>query len=317
MAKFAQYYLKYNLENMFASEHKDERQRLFGSLFETDESMEFFTGEGKDRKVYKHRVCHLSLSEDIIIMRFANNKPKTVEQDFKEVSVRHEPSCYVIIDNRENCRRIAIQKCKDAFETTDSVSRIITECIDKRMQRDYYIGIELHPQYYPRDFYKAWTLRQHHTARLRFNISEGQLPANFDNAELDDDGIMGFAIKVNEETKRNKYRTVVELYPPESAAILPVDTESCYIRNLVKFSAQTGSSIDIVTLDGAKFRCFIDEDEESESIVSNEFDTRLLDTLFDGRAEDRDAVEQKVLEYVNGMKYTVDKNEKQEEEEAA
>lgn len=316
MAKFAQYYLKYNLEHVFASEHKDERQRLLGSLFETDESMEFFTGEGKDKKVYKHKVYHLSQNKDIVIMRFANNKEKTVEQDFKEVSVKHEPSCYVIIDNRENCRRIAIQKCKDAFNTTDSVSHIITECIDERMQRDYYIGIELRPQYYPKDFYKAWTLRQYHTARLRFNISEGQLPAIFDNTELDDDSIMGFAIKVNEEAKRNKYRTVLELYPPESSVILPVDTDSNYIRNLVKFSAQTGSSIDIVTTDGAKFRCFIDEDEESESIVSKELDTSLLDTLFDERAEDRDAVEQKVLEYVNGMKYTVDKNEKQEEEAA-
>lgn len=315
MAKFAQYYLRYNLGNLFAS--NDERQRHFGSLFETDESIEFFTGEGKDKKVYKHKVYHLSQNKDVIIMRFANNKEKTVEQDFKSVSVKHEPWCYVIIDNRENCRRIAIQKCKDAFNSTDSVSHIITECIDKRMQRDHFIGIELHPQYYPKDFYKAWTLRQYQTARIRFNISEGQLPANFDKTELDDNSIMDFAIMVNEETKREKYRTVLELYPPESSEILPVDTDSSYIRNLVKFSAQTGSSIDIVTLDGARFKCFIDEDEESESIVCNELDTNLLNTLFEERTEDRDAVELKVLEYVNGVKYTVDKNEKQEREEAA
>ena len=317
MAKFAQYYLKYDLSHMFAFENKDERQKLFGALFETNESIEFYTGEGENKKVYNHKVYHLSLNKDVIIMRFANNKNKIVEQNFKEVSVKHEPSCYVIIDNRENCRRISIQKCKDAFNTTDSVSHIITECINNKLQCKHFIGVELRPQYYPKDFYKAWTLRQYNTTKLRFNISDGQLPITFDKTELDDNSIMEFAIKVNEDTKREKYRTVLELYPPENSEILPVDTDSTYIRNLVKFSAQTGSSIDIVTLDGARFKCFIDENEESESIVSNEFDTSLLDTLFDEHTEERDVIELKVLEYINGIKYTVDKDEKLEKEEAA
>ena len=55
MAKFAQYYLRYNLENLFADEFKDQRQQIFGAFFETDESIVFTSGEGDDRKVYKHQ----------------------------------------------------------------------------------------------------------------------------------------------------------------------------------------------------------------------------------------------------------------------
>ena len=39
MAKFAQYYLKYNLEHMFSTEYKDERQQIFGAFFETNVAM--------------------------------------------------------------------------------------------------------------------------------------------------------------------------------------------------------------------------------------------------------------------------------------
>ena len=312
MAKFAQYYLKYNLEHMFSFEHREERQKHFGAFFETDESMVFVMGEGDSRKVYKHQVYHLSQNKDIIIMRFANDKETVVEQDFKEVSVKHEPSCYVIIDNRENCRRIAIQKNK-AFSSTKSVGNIITKCINDVMQTRHYIGIELFPQYYPKDFYKAWKMHQHHTAKLRFNLSESELPGGFDESEWDDDSIMGFAIKANEESLRKKYRTVIELNPPENTPFLPIDEDSVYIRNLVNFSAQTGNRIEIVTSDGAVFHCYIDDQEESDRIVCSELDAEWLDALFDEWAEDRDNAEIKVLEFVNGMKYTVDKDERKED----
>ena len=79
MAKFAQYYLKYNLEHMFSAEYKDQRQQIFGAFFETNESIDFVLGEGEDQKVYKHQVYHLSQNKDIIVMRIANDRKKTVE----------------------------------------------------------------------------------------------------------------------------------------------------------------------------------------------------------------------------------------------
>ena len=311
MARFAQYYLRYDLTDLFARERMAERQKIFGSYFENNDSIEFSHGEGEEKKVFKHQVYHLALNRNIIVMRIANDKKKTVEQDFKEVDVKHEPSCFVLIDNRENCRRIAIQKNK-AFGSTKTLAEIIASHVSDRMMCDCSIGIELYPQFYPKDFYQAWRLQQHHTSRLRFNMCGNDLPSDFAVEEYDDESIMGFALKTNEETLKKNYRTVIELNPPDNESCLYVDEDSNYIRNLVRFSASTGNSIEIVTHDGAKFVCFIDEKGESDKVVTNEFDTELLDLLFDEESENREGTEQKVLEYVNGMKFTVDNEEKGE-----
>ena len=81
----------------------------------------------------------------------------------------------------------------------------------------------------------------------------------------------------------------------------------------MKFSAQTGNRIEIVTSDGAVFHCYIDDQEESDRIVCSELDAEWLDALFDELEEERSNAEIKVLEFVNGMKYTVDKDERKED----
>ena len=316
MAKFAQYYLKYLKDNLFADKEWAERQKHFGAYFESNESIDFSLGEDEGRKTYKHDVYHLSTNKDIIVMRIANAKTKEVIQDFKTVPVRHEPPCFVIIDNRDRCRRIAIQKNKESFSTTDSLKKIIQEVLNKRMTADHYIGLELHPQFYPRDFYKAWRLRQNTTSCIRFNISDGLLPEKFEGEDLDDQSIMDFAIKLNEEENRKKYRSVLELNPASDMPFLAVDESSTYIRNLVRFHAQTGASIEIVTNDGSRFTCYIDDDEESDSIVTNEIDTDYLNVLFLDTAEKEDeevrrkitSAEKELVEFINKMKVEADED---------
>lgn len=314
MAKFAQYYLKYNLKDIFAAADKNDRQKHFGKLFETNESIKFYTGEKENCKELKHEVYHLSLNPDIIIMRIANEKTKEVIQDFKRMEVRHEPPCMVIIDNRQGCRRVAIQRSKSSFSSTDSLGNILVSTLHNRMFHDHNIGIELFPQYYPQDFYKAWQAHRHHTSRIRFNVSGGDVPKSFEQAPADDNSIIGFAIKVNEESYKKKYNTVIELSSAETGAILPVDESSVFIRNLVNFHAATGAPIELVTTDGASFTCFIDDDEDSSKIVTNEIDTPIMEALFEDNGIDRAKAEEKVLAFVNGMKYTVDGNERKEDQ---
>lgn len=310
MAKFAQYYLKYLKDNLFAEKEWADRQKHFGGYFESNESVDFSLGEEDNRRTYKHDVYHLSANRDIIVLRVANLKAKEVIQDFKTVPVRHEPPCFVIIDNRDRCRRIAIQKKKDAFNSTDSLKNIIQEVMDRRMKEDHYIGLELHPQFYPRDFYEAWRLRQHTTSCIRFNLTDGNLPKRFECEDLDDRSIMDCAIRINEEECRKKYRSVLELNPPEGVPFLAVDESSTYIRNLVRFHSMTGGSIEIVANDGGRFTCYIDDDEQSDSIITNEIATEYLDALFPDESErDGDevrkaiaAAEEKLMEFVNKMK---------------
>lgn len=309
MAKFSHYYLKYKLDDIFAQEHKAERQKLFGEMLEKDDSISFVLGEDENKKHYKHMVKHLRLNHDIIVMRIANDSKKDVIQDFKKMSVRHEPPCYVIIDNREHCRRVAIQRNKDAWASTDSVAKVMTTVLDKALRRSCYIGISMHPQYYPKDFYKAWRMHQHHTSRLWFGLTEGEIPQSFRTEPQTDDTIMGFALEVNEELQRKKYRTELVLSSSQNNTPLFVDEDSVYIRNLVNFHALTGSPIVIETSDGARFTCFIDDEEDSANIITSEMDRNILDILFGEAEGDAATAESKVMEFVNGMKYEVDDNE--------
>ena len=97
-------------------------------------------------------------------------------------------------------------------------------------------------------------------------------------------------------------------------SFLAVDEDSTYIRNLVKFHANTGASIEIVTNDGARFTCYIDDEAESDCIVTNEIETEYLDVLFLDIAEKEDeevlkkntAAEQKLMEFINKMKVEAD-----------
>jgi len=184
------------------------------------------------------------------------------------------------------------------------------DVLSKKMRADHYLGIKLHAQFYPRDFYKAWRAREYSTACIRFNFGDVVIPDVFTGEELDDETIMNWAIKVNEEDIRSQYRTVLELNPPSHKTFLEVDVSSNYIRNLVKFAANTGSSIEIVTNDNSRFTCYIDNDEESDCIVTNEIDSDYLDVLFpEEEARDDEevrkamtAAEEKIVEFVNGMK---------------
>lgn len=309
MAKFSHYYLKYKLDDIFAQEHKAERQKLFGEMLEKDNSISFILGKDENKKHYKHMVKHLQLNHDIIVMRIANDSKKDVIQDFKKKSVRHEPPCYVIIDNREHCRRVAIQRNKDAWASTDSVAKVMATVLDEALRRSCYIGISMHPQYYPKDFYKAWRMHQHHTSRLWFGLTEGEIPQSFRTEPQTDDTIIGFALEVNEELQRKKYRTELVLSSAQNNTPLFVDEDSVYIRNLVNFHALTGSPIVIETSDGARFTCFIDDEEDSANIITSEIDRNILDIFFGEAEGDAATAESKVMEFVNSMKYEVDDNE--------
>lgn len=320
MAKFAQYYIKYLNDDLFSNSDWADRQKYFGAYFESNESIMFSLGKDDDCKTYKHNVYHLSSNKDIIIMRIANEKTKEVIQDFKAHSVLHEPPCYVIIDNRDRCRRIAIQKKKEAFSTTDSLKNILKEVLDKRMRADHNIGLELHPQFYPRDFYKAWELREQYISSIRFSLNGGNIP---DNYKLDEMGIMSWVIEQNEESFKKKYNSVLELNLPSDKTFLQVDYSSAFIRNLVNLHAVTGACIELCTNDGARFKCYVDDDEVSDNIVTNEIDTEYLDILFqDSNNYDDEkvkegitAAEEKLISFVNNMK--VESNDDREKEEVA
>lgn len=170
MAQFARYFIKYKHD--FAPYDWENRQQHLGALFEKNESIVFSSGEGEEQKIYKHQVYHLNCAPQIVVMRFANDIDLDVERDFLPAKAKDEPSCFVIIDNRDNLRTVAIQKRKKAFGNPGQVAKILTNVIDKKLVNEYCYRFEVLPKYYPEDLYKAWEEMQQHAAALRFGVPD-------------------------------------------------------------------------------------------------------------------------------------------------
>ena len=304
-SKFALYHLQYTWDrqrDMFSPNNWERREELFNELFEKEDSMEFTIGE----KHYRHKLYHCKANRRVIVMRLANVKELLLEKDFEEMPVKHYPSCFVVIDNRAGSRRVIIQKLQTSFSSTFQVARILQNNISHTLTQGHNIGVMFHPQRYTQDFYKLWKEHPDTTKKVRFNISSGVKKEELSCTNT----VCGIMQNVENASRSSDYCTTVEISGGADGTTLPVDETSDYIKGLVQYSACTGCSIELVTTDGASFTCFINSDVEStDKIVSYEMDAGYLEQLFDNQVDDKTESEEKVIEFLNGIKYLVDENE--------
>jgi len=329
MSKFAQYYIRYKHDA--GCYDWEQRQQHLGALLENDESIEFYLGEGTDRKVYKHRIYLLRTAPGISVMRFANNIDIPIEKNFEPATAKDEPSCYVIIDNRAHLRTVAIQKRKRAFSNTHKVAKILSSVIDQQLFRDHCYGFEILPDYYPGDLFTTWEMVQEHTQAICFGVPEMEQDEILRRVEelkarkpdFFDDSIMGPVLNVLHAQKQAKYKSHFKVMPEQKKTALHVDKSSVFMRNLLTLADAVDEPVELITNDGATFRCFISsEDLYADRIVSHEFNDKHLELLFktkkkDGskiEPEDRVKAEEEVVGLMNSMKHKVTD---EEEERAA
>ena len=329
MAQFAHYYIRYKHD--FAPYDWEKRQQHLGALFEKDESIEFYMGEAETRKVYKHRVYKLNSAPGIIVMRFANDIDIPVERDFEPAMAKDEPSCFVIIDNRDHLRTVAIQKRRKAFSNTRQVAKILSCVIDQQLFKNHCFGFEILPDYYPADLFEVWKRQQAHAQSLRFGVPQmdkEEILRRVDelkskNRDYFDDSLMGSLLDVLMAQKQAKYKGHYTVMPDEKKAALYVDKDSVYMRNMLTLAEAVDEPVELVTSDGGTFRCFIDSEEDNtDKIVSHEFNENFLEMLFKGRKkdgskielEDRLKAEEEVVGLMNSMKHEV--NDEEEEQVA-
>lgn len=329
MAKFSHYYIKYKYD--FAPHEWEKRQQHLGALFESNESIEFSLGEGEERKVYKHQVYHLNCAPQIIVMRFANNIDIPVERNFQPAKAKDEPSCFVIIDNRDNMRTVAIQNRRQTRWSPNQVAQILTTVIERELYNRYCYGVEILPEYYPEDLYLAWEKLQQHTAALRFSVpdmGEAEIRARIEELKEKhpahfEDSLIGPLLQIALEAKHGKYKHMYTVMPEDRKFPLYVDKTSTFVRNLITMADAAGEPIELVLNNGSTFRCFVDSTEENVSkIVCRDFDASQLEMLFSSRdkdgnkieAADRVKAEAEVLGLINSMKH---ESTDQEGEQAA
>ena len=345
MSKFAQYYVTYRDDNLFAHLEWEKREDLLAGFLANEDGIQFAdkpaneaeatdgnNDEPKKRiKIYRHKLYHLAVNERIIVMRIANVKIIPIEKDFKPESVEHYPSVFVIFDTRPGCRRVAIQKLSTSFSNTDQVAKILQKALGDQMMSRHQIGLEMRAQRYTMDFYRLWHAQEHHTARLKFHLDPEALADAMEaskvqgskfkdegpkvqGADAQEKGVIGYIYELEASSRQSGYRTALEVEPRNKGAIMMVDEDSPFIRNLATYSASTGTPIELITNDGCSFECYINTDMMSDDkIVCVDFDTAHLEALFDESQEEdsRKSAEMKVVEFLNGMKYVVDDKEKE------
>lgn len=333
MARFAQYYIKYYHD--FAPFDWENRQEHLGALFEKDESIIFGVGEPSEEqrekgeqyaKTYKHRVYNLQNFPEIIVMQFANSIDIPVEKNFGPDVAKDEPSCFVIIDNRDNLRTVAIQKRKKAFGNPGQVARIIAEKIDELLFNEYCYKMDILPEFYPEDLFEAWELLQRNAQEMRFGVPDmgvdeiiekvNELKAK--GREYFDDSLMNPLLQLAVAAKQAKYKQLYRVMPEDKQNAMYVDKTSAFMKNLVTLSSAIDMPIEIVTKDGASFRCYVDSDEDNtDRIINREFDATLLEQLFSKKkkngekleSSDITKIEGEILEFLNGMKHESEDDE--------
>ena len=125
------------------------------------------------------------------------------------------------------------------------------------------------------------------------------------------------SVQANDYLEQKGHYTVM---PEEKKTALYVDKDSVYMRNMLTLADAVDEPVELVTSDGGTFRCFIDSEEDNtDKIVSHEFNDNFLEMLFKAKKkdgskvepEDRLKAEEEVVELMNSMKHEV--NDEEEE----
>lgn len=329
MAKFAKYYIRYKY--LLVAADWEQRQEHLAALFAQDDSVTFGEGTpGKEQeeqgamyaREFKHRVYHLAANPNIIVMQFANSIDVPMEINYERSIAKNEPSCFIIIDNRKDMRTVAIQNRRKAFSAPKRVADILARKISEVLFDKHFYQAEILPEYYPEDLLKAWEELQRNTQAMRFcaptdNMTVEEIRRNLDHLKEQrksyyDESLMPEMLAMYVAAKEAKYRQTWTVIREEKREAIYVDKDSTYMKNQLTFATATRTPVELVTKDGASFRCYVDSEEVNmDKIVHQQLDTALLEMLFNGRkkngekaeSEDIARAEAEIVEMLNGMKH--------------
>lgn len=328
MAQFADYYIRYKYD--FAPYDWENRQSHLAALFADDSTIVFGEGNPSEEqqkegipyaKVFNHRVYHLESNPNIILMQLANSFDISVEIHYENALTKNEPSCFVIIDNREGLRTVAIQNRRKAFPAPKRVAEILTEKLNRVLYGDYCYSLEILPKYYPEDLFEAWGKLQNVTRDMLFNVPDMSKEeilkrvADFKKQGRDyfDDSLIPSLLALALAAKEDKYNQLFKVNNEDRNTAIYLDKSSVYMKNMLTLSRATNTPIELVTKDGTTYHCFVESDEENtDKIVHKQLDEKLLEMLFTGKKKDGEKAEHndilkaetEIVEMLNAMKNT-------------
>lgn len=218
------------------SDTKELRDQIMKTKNQTfDELLSNITFVYRNKK-YAHKVNYTK--DGITVMQLANTRTISFEKNFNKIKESAEPSCYVIIDNRESSQTILIARNNQAFTEADSVAKILERTFNNALNsKRLYIEIKKRPQ--EREFWNFCKKNKGKITMLRFSYkypNVGRAAEEMRTLLKESSGV----IKSN--------RTVIQ-YEAEDA--LEINETDEILSGLAEDSYQGGNSIDI-RLKGSK-----------------------------------------------------------------
>ncbi|WP_281643912.1 hypothetical protein [Bacteroides zoogleoformans] len=199
--------------------------------------------------------------DGLLIFRIANNKELNLEENFKSTQHHYSPSCFVILDNRENMQQIAIEEDTKSFSSTDVVRNILEYTLKKHLRHNG-LTIEIKKEYEQNEFWQLIGKQTKGVSMIRFTLSYPNLGRVHDSIEH----------LLNSESKAvNSKQTELE-FRSDNTEQLELQESDTQLVGLVKASADSGNTI---TIKARGIRKFIRTGETTKSFEIDDLEAKI------------------------------------------
>ena len=181
-------------------------------------------------KSYKKEI--LFEKDDFIVLRIAGQRSIKLERNFKEERTINEPSVVVIIDNRKESQRMAIEDDTTAFASTDALSHIIVKNVYGPLLKKN-LKFSLLKEYQPSEFWDYINKNPQKIQMVRFDFKYPNLGRSSDVVKE----ILGDSSK-----KIGSGNTKIE-YNAQSGSHLILNKDDEFISGMADDSAKSGQPI--------------------------------------------------------------------------
>lgn len=239
-----------------------------------------FKFNSKREGVFEHQLRYSS--NGIVILKLANNKQLSLEENFKKKRYNYSPSCFVIIDNRQNVQHIAIEDAPTAFSTTDVVRNIMEYSLKKAL-KTYGLTISIKKEYQKTEFWHLLEQYPKGVSMVRFHFSYPNLPRVSESINT---------LISNQSKITNSKSTTFELKSSDSEQ-LSLSNDNEELNSLVNASADSGN---VITLKVKGLRRYVKTGETTKKFEIEDLEVQMQsDDLFQNRSE-------KIVELLNAAK---------------
>ena len=271
----------------------NESKNLFESLPTTIERMEkkqdylqsilsdkLFKFKSVRDGIFEHQIRYES--NGIVILKLANNKHLSLEENFKKKKHNYSPSCFIIIDNRKDIQHIAIEDDVTAFSSTDVVKNILEHSLRKALKA-YGLTLSIKKEYQETEFWQLIDQYPKGASMVRFHFSYPNLPRVCDSIN---------ELISNQSKLTNSKETTFELKSSNTEQLY-LSNENEQLNGLIDASAKSGN---IITLKIKNIRKHIRTGKTTKSIEIEDLELQMQnDDLFKTTPE-------KLIELLNQVK---------------